>query len=208
MIITTFTSITPSSEITVNLKAVITSAEELTPYENKECFEALCKAGCPNYNSKWACPPYSPSYSEYKKDFSKALLVLFYCHLNQFHYTRAEYMKVKASNAVLKSRMDRLMRVLEAKYAGRTLSNGSCRLCKPCNLKKNRGCKRPTEMRYSLESLGLNVVQICKDHLDHTLLWYVNRKAPRYSSVVSCVLTNSDLSEAEMTIESEISTLG
>lgn len=201
MIKTTFSVNTPTTNIIIDSKAVIINANELKTFQDKEYFDGLCKKGCPNYNSKWTCPPYSPTYSQYAKEFSKALLVLFYCNLNQFYYTRTEYMKVKASNSILKSRMDRLMRELEIKYTGKMLSNGSCRLCKPCNRKNNLPCKKPFDMRYSMEALGLNVDQISQHFLSHRLLWYKNKKAPSYSSVVSCLLTNTDFTESEIRVQ-------
>lgn len=110
-------------------------------------------------------------------------------------------MKVKASNSILKSRLDRLMRELEIKYTGKMLTNGSCRLCKTCNKKNNLPCKKPFEMRYSMEALGLNVAQIAQHFFGHRLLWYKDKKAPSYSSVVSCLLTNEFPTEEEIIFE-------
>jgi len=198
MIKTTFSVNTPTTNIIIDSKAVIIDADKLEAFQDKEYFDGLCKKGCPNYNNKWACPPCSPKYFQNAKGVSTDLLVSFYCNLNQFYYTKTEYMKVKASNSILKSRMDRFMRELEVKYTGKMLSNGSCRLCKPCNRKDNLPCKKPLKMRYSMEALGLNVDQISQHFLSHRLLWYKNKKAPSYSSVVSCLLTNTDFTEDEI----------
>ncbi|WP_066637407.1 DUF2284 domain-containing protein [Desulfolucanica intricata] len=187
---TVFKTKTPSSEILINIKIVQTLSNNLIQYENKNFFNKLCKNGCPNFNHKWSCPPYSPLYSEYSKEYSNAMLVLLFCTLNQFYYIKTEYMKVKASNSILKSKMDKFMRWLEPVFNGKILSNGSCRLCKLCTCKDKTGnCKKPKEMRYSMESVGLDVEKISLHFLNHKFLWYKNKKAPLYSSVVSCLLT-------------------
>lgn len=189
---------TPTTDIIITLHSTIADAKMLKAYEDKYKFETLCANGCPNYNNKWACPPFSPSYSRLSTKYSDVLLVLFNCDLSQFKYTKTEYMKVKASNSILKSQSDRLMRLLEKETSGTILSNGSCRLCKPCNKKEGLNCKRPDEMRYSMESLGLNVEQISKDFFNHKLLWYKDKLAPTYSSVVTCLLSSSCLNEVEL----------
>ena len=199
---TTFSVNTPSAiNITINSKSVIIDSNELIAFQEKEYFDGLCKKVCPNYNYKWSCPPCSPSYSDYKNGFPKALLVLFYCNLDQFHYIKTEYMKVKASNSILRSRLDRLMRELEIKYTGKMLTNGSCRLCKTCNKKNSLPCKKPFEMRYSMEALGLNVDKITQHFFGHRLMWYKDKKAPSYSSAVSCLLTNELPAEEEIIFE-------
>lgn len=198
MLLFNFKHITPSAEIEIHLKATLTKADLLNSYQDKNKFEKLCAEGCPNYGSKWACPPFSPSYSNLSNQYSNALLVLLYCNLSQFNYTKTEYMKIKASNSILKSKSDRLLRYLEEKSLGIMLSNGSCRLCSPCNRKKGLGCKKPMEMRYSMESLGLDVEKISLELLHHQLLWYQNKLAPEYASVVGGVLMNEQISISDL----------
>lgn len=189
---------TPTTSIVITVKAIVVNAELLKTYENKQKFEKLCEIGCPNYNNKWACPPFSPSYTQFSKNYVNALLILQYCNLMQFTYTKTEYIKLKASNSILKSKSDKLMRFLEEEYSGMMLSNGSCRLCKPCSKKSGGLCKKPNKMRYSMEALGLNVEQITEDFFNHKLQWYKNKLVPGYSSVVSCLLSNSQLSINEI----------
>ena len=85
------------------------------------------------------------------------------------------------------------------------LSNGSCRLCKPCGLKREENkCLRPSKVRYSMEATGLNVSDICLTFFNHELLWYKDKLAPRYSSVVSCLLTNDNKDDIHFTLNSLI----
>ncbi|CEO08506.1 DUF2284 domain-containing protein [Paraclostridium sordellii] len=182
---------TPSSDIVINLKAVTCSVTDLCGFEDKPLFNKLCKVGCPNFEKKWSCPPYSPRFTSYSKNYKYALVILMYCNLDQFNYTKTEYMKIKASNSILKTRMDKLMRFLENELDGLMVSNGSCRLCKPCNCKKSLPCKKPNLKRYSMEALGLDVGNISLDIFNHKLLWYKDKIAPKYSTVISCLLLNN-----------------
>lgn len=189
-----YTHSTPTTNIIVALQTAIVDANSLRTYEDKYKFESLCAIGCPNYNKKWACPPLSPTYSNVSEEYSTIILLLLHCNLSQFNHVKTEYMKIKASNSILKSSSDRFMRFLEKRYSGVMLSNGSCRLCNPCNRKKGLECKRPQEVRYSLEALGLNVGAISKEYFNHKLLWYSDKTAPLYSSVLTGLLTNDQIS--------------
>lgn len=182
---------TPTANIEIKLLLNVTNAITLSKYEDKCYFNSLCESGCVNYNKKWSCPPYSPVYSLYARNFEYCILTLFSCDLSQFNYVKTEYMKVKTSNSILKSQSDKLSRYLEDRLLGIMLSNGSCRLCKPCTKKiSSDTCRNPLKLRYSLESLGLNVEKISEEYFNHKLLWYKPRLPPDYSTVVSGVLTN------------------
>lgn len=185
---------TPSSLITIHAKSIVVPAKDLLSYENKHVFDRLCRIGCVNFNKKWSCPPYSPSYSKLSDGYSNLLLILLYSYLDQFDYIQNKYTKVRAGNVILKSLAERSLRHLEKIFDGIMISNGSCRLCRPCTLKLGKTeCKRPEKMRYSMESLGLNVIKISTDYFDHKLLWYRKKEVPLYTSVVSGLLTNSDI---------------
>jgi len=182
---------TPSSLISINAKSLVVPAKTLCGFEDKYKFDKLCEIGCPNFNSKWSCPPHSPAYSELSARYSNILLILLYCNLEQFRYIKNGYTAVRAGNVILKSIAERFLRSLEKSFDGIMISNGSCRLCRPCTRKTNLGkCKRMTEMRFSMESLGLNVIKISSDLFNHKLLWYKNKTIPAYTSVISGLLTN------------------
>lgn len=189
---------TPSAEILIRVKIKAIKSSELLPYENKTVFEKLCSA-CPTYGKKWSCPPYSPSYSNIgPTEYPYALLVLFQCDLDQFRYVKTEYTKIKAADSILKSRLDRFMRNLEASIGGRMLSNGTCRLCRPCSGKSGLACKKPEMMRFSMEALGLDVGRITADILGHSLLWYKDGKAPEYLSAAACLLMKEPYQEHDL----------
>lgn len=198
MVQTSFINSTPSAEISVRVKASVIESRRLTEYEDRKEIGKLCEA-CPAYGGKWSCPPYSPAFSGYAlEEYPYAALVLFWCDLDQFRYTKTEYIRIRAANTIMKSRMDRLMRGLEQSAGGVMIANGNCRLCNPCSKKKGEPCKKPERMRFSMEALGLNVGRITADVFGHELLWYKDKKAPRYLSAVACLLLKEKPDEAAL----------
>lgn len=104
-----------------------------------------------------------------------------YDHLHTFH-------RVKASNSVLKSIIDRELRNIRKKgyiVAG----SGSCRACKICGAKTKIPCKKPSRRLYSLEALGVDVDFLVKECFGFHLQWYIpNKESPRYNCVVGAYL--------------------
>ncbi len=195
MIALSFMNKTPSADIIIDMKAIPIDSSMLLKYTDKSRFEELCKTGCPNYGQKWSCPPYSSDISLYLARYPYAVLFLMWCDLDQFNYTKTEYMRVRAANSILKSRMDRILDKFQGELQGKAISNGSCKLCKPCCKKLEKPCKKPDKIKYSLESLGLDVGSISRDFFNHSLLWYQDKKAPAYTSVLSAYLMKEEISQ-------------
>jgi len=155
---------------------------------NKRLFEDMCKRGCPNYNKKYSCPPFSPEFKAFVKNYDALLVLLFAIELNQFNtFDYNDYHKVRISNAVMKPKIEKVMRNLESRYDSFFLGTGSCRLCKPCQLKTRKPCKYPDKRRYSLEALGVDCDFLSKKLFELPLLWYKEKMAPPYTCVI-CAL--------------------
>lgn len=194
-----FITETPSAKISVCLKYTEIPSDGLFAYKNTCTSEKRCEQGCPNYNNKWSCPPHSPKYSAISKNYNNAYIFIFYCYLEQFSYIKIPYMKIQASNSILRSKSDKIMRQLEKELDGKILTDGSCHLCRSCSCKtKESTCKKPSQMRYSMESVGLNVEKIAMDFFSHELLRYSKNTSPQYSSVVITILTNKTIDEDQV----------
>ena len=152
---------------------------------DKALFFNMCKGGCRNFNNKYSCPPCSPHFLQYTKNYKHLLVVLLKINLDQLNYK--EYHKLRVGNAVIKPRIEKLMRSLEKNFDSKFLSTGACRLCKTCQKKLGKPCKRPKQMRFSLESVGVDCNKLVEDVFGFPLLWYKNKKAPEYTSVVSAL---------------------
>ena len=180
---------TQSATIECSIDLTETKSEQLIKYEEKKKFDLLCKNGCPNYNKKWSCPPLSPSYSNFVSEYENIIIVVFSTKLDQFHYIKNDYLKVKAANTIMKSRIDKVLRsfVSNDRYY---ISTGSCRMCKPCKRKLNQPCAHPGEMTFSFEALGINVSEMVSDLFDFELKWYKKNSLPEYTSVVAGIKYN------------------
>jgi predicted metal-binding protein len=196
---------TPKHSITINCYYDFINKNKIKV--DKKCFENLCKKGCPNYNKKYSCPPRTPDFYNYIRDYEQLFVLMFSINLNQFSNTSyLDYHKVRLANAVMKSRIDKLVWELEKVSNSKFLSTGSCRLCRSCQLKKGKPCKSPLKMRYSLEALGVDCNDLAKKLFNKPLLWYKDKKIPEYTSVI-CALPIKDKSSIIKEAESLLSSL-
>lgn len=188
----------PPVEIVINVKALITTKASLNKYENKDKFFGLCKDGCKNFGKNWSCPPFSPSYGKLVERYKNVLIVLYYSRLDQFGHIKSKDKLISDSHYILKSEIDKMMYSLEVAYDGVSILNGHCWLCDICACEESHSCKKPHQMRYSMESLGLDVEDISFDFFQHKIAWYLNDELPEHSTILSCFLTNNELNESCM----------
>jgi predicted metal-binding protein len=193
-----FTAAIPPVKLLINVKAITTESKNFLAYEQKEELARLCREGCPDYNTSWSCPPHSPAFSHFAESYPYALLVLYHCSMDQFDHVESSK-RMRASNTSLRLTLEKHLRSLENYHHGRMLSSGICRLCTRCSCADKAGpCRRPKEMRYSMESLGLNVAQITEDFLNHSLAWNKEGSLPQYSSSVACLLAKHPVDAGEL----------
>jgi len=158
-------------------------------------FSALCQTGCKNFGKKYSCPPKSPSFEILSRDYKYLVVNAF-----KIPYTelKKEYNSVRMANVVSKSLQRKIFDITAQELKGKNyrfliLENGSCRLCKVCNLQKNEPCKYPDKMRFSLEATGVDVNDLVLKCYGFLLQWYYKGKKdkfPEYQCVVSAILTN------------------
>ena len=158
-------------------------------YLDKKTYDMLCETGCPNYRNKWSCPPYAPCYTDFVIPYKYIDVVMLQIRMQEFDYIKQDYLKIKAANSVLKSRIDKALR-LSKNSEEFYISTGSCRLCKPCKRKLNENCAHPKERTYSFEALGINVSALTLDLFETELQWYKKKNLPGYTCVVGGLLTN------------------
>lgn len=187
---------TTSSGIqTINMEICSILIRDILACAETEKIRRLCKEGCVNYGKKWSCPPFSSQFSDIVADWKvdKGIVIVGNICLDDMKYIKNPYQQVKAANMILKSRCERMARYIESRTDGYSLLSGSCNLCKPCEKKKGRPCKRPEKMRYSLESSGLNVQSLLEENCGYKLMWYEKGMELQYTSVVTMVLINSEI---------------
>jgi predicted metal-binding protein len=187
----TITVNTPRHKLDVECYFDFVSASEISV--QKELFSAMCKQGCSNFGKKYSCPPLSPDFNHYVKN-NKLLVLLLKTDLSQLSAYKP-YHRLRVANAVLKSRIEKIMRSLEENTDTKFLGTGACRLCKPCHRKKGLPCNHPDKMRYSLESLGVDCNKLAKDLFGIPLQWYKSKTCPEYTCVMCAIPLKNKTSE-------------
>jgi len=183
---------TSGAIIRYSLDIFVCAPNDCLKYVDVEKFSALCKIGCPNYDRKWSCPPFAPTFTDFVSGWNKLFILFLRTEMSQFAYIKNDYLKIKAANSILKSRADKFLRYLAATY-GRYISTGSCRLCKPCKRKMGLLCAHWELMTYSFEAMGVDVSKLVCELFQKPLLWYKPCCLPEYTSVVCGLLTNVEI---------------
>ena len=108
-----------------------------------------CKYGCPDYDTRLTCPPYSPTPTE-----TRALLR---------EYKRALLFRMKPDKGKMMKSLANLERkiFLEDHPKALAFSGGSCNLCRVCNVQSHT-CRKPEIARPSMEACGIDVFETVK----------------------------------------------
>jgi predicted metal-binding protein len=118
-----------------------------------------CMFGCPNYGSKAACPPQTPSVSECERFFEEySSAVVFHIRV-QFDdpEDRFDWYKDMALKLVELERQVFLAGFERALF----LLFGGCQLCEECTVKRSQ-CKQPRLARPSAEGMAVDVYSTVK----------------------------------------------
>ena len=118
-----------------------------------------CMFGCPNYGSKAACPPQTPSVSEcerFFKEYSSAVVfhirVQFDDPEDRFNWYKDMALKlVELERQVFLAGFERALFLLF----------GGCQLCEECTAKRSQ-CKQPRLARPSAEGMAVDVYSTVK----------------------------------------------
>lgn len=191
---------TPSAKLVYTINLFEINPRELDLLVNKRKFDEMCKEGCANYCNKWSCPPYAPSYQDFSHDWKYIYLMFAQIELDQFEYIKNDYLKIKAANSILKSRIDKYLLHMSSE-GGKHISTGSCRLCKPCRRKLDLPCAKPNKMTYSFEAMGMDVNALIMKCFDSRLQWYKRHCLPEYTAVVCGLLSKDCLSYSDLQSE-------
>ena len=108
-----------------NLKAIVCENKDLIKFMNRDYFLNLCKTGCPNFNTNWSCPPNSPRFDEFVKDYKNSLLV----ELTSEVEDGEEFMEAYAEN---RNTLEALLSKMQIDFECLKTSCGSCNICERC----------------------------------------------------------------------------
>ncbi len=155
----------------------------ISKYVRPEEFILQCKA-CPNYGKLWSCPPYDFDVMGFWKRYKKLKLVAYKIISDD----NGE--KMRLSMEAARKRLDGELEREETQLpGGLRLAAGCCGLCPSCSRPEGKPCRHPDMMRYSMESLGADVVNSLKELLGLELQWMSKDRIPEYMVLAGGMLT-------------------
>ena len=168
---------------TVTLKKEIPTEVFIRDFVDIPRFRECCSK-CPGYGKRWACPPYDFDSMEIWRSCSSVLL-----YAKKLCIPAEERGRIyspdelkRAYNSLLAPVRAELMEelyALEREHPGsRALSAGGCEVCRECTRGAGKPCARPDLMRYSVESLGGDVLKCIGTFLGESVEWAGDGRLP------------------------------
>lgn len=170
------------------LKAIVCENKDLIKFMNRDYFLNLCKSGCPNYNTNWSCPPNSPRFDEYSADYDKSLLVEVTSEVKDDE----EFMEAYIQN---RNTLEDLLSKMQIDFECIKTACGSCNLCKRCAFLDNKNCYYPEKMRYSMESMGMDLQRMSEEIFNHKLTWNGKKEQSTTCTSIGSILFNGTFLE-------------
>ena len=144
---------------------------------------------CKNYGQIWSCPPHDFVIEKYLTEFKYAYIISIKIDISK---CETQDKSIKLFHAKRK-RFNISLLELEKKITGtKVLYSGECHFCKSCSRKQNLPCIDKSKIRYSLESLGLKVSDICENILHEKLQWQKDKKIDHLFSI-GAVLSKTEI---------------
>ncbi|GAA0713835.1 hypothetical protein GCM10008904_28590 [Paraclostridium ghonii] len=171
----------------INLKANICKNTLLNKYMDFDYFTGLCKDGCPYYDLSYTCPPNSPKFTEYTKNYEYSLVIVMYMNIDSHN-------SIETVHPYLRRVLSDLLIPLEKKFNGLLSDGGRCRYCNKCAYVENLPCRYPDKIRFSMEAMGIDLDKVCKDILNHSILWNENNENS-YCTVLGSINFNGNFNE-------------
>lgn len=150
-----------------------------------EKFLGYCKA-CPNYSTRWACPPFAFDPMEIWRKYRTLRLYARVLVPEPGAETGAVLEGMKREKQVL---LKELLTLEKTVPGSLVLSAGSCDICGTCVRQEGTPCRHPEKLRYSIEALGGDVAGTAERYLHRPLLWIRDGRLPAYLTLVGGLLT-------------------
>jgi len=141
---------------------------------------------CPHVGRNLACPPHSPSFREAVGGAVSARVILVRAPLASL---AALPPGEGAREGFRRARRLLVAELLAERARGRTvLGSGPCLACDPCAARAGSlSCARPEERLYSLESTGVDVLELVRACFGLELEWAREGRQPDFVSAVGAV---------------------
>lgn len=174
-------------------EATIQADEFIRHYRDVERIRQYCLQ-CPGYGKKWNCPPFDFDPRTCSEGFKTVKLIGTIIEFDE--ETRAACTTAEQSTAIGKQAMEEVWKTLlpqlyemERNSPGSRCFTFRCSLCpEGCTRPEGKPCRHPEKMRYSLESVGFDVVAITRDLLGIELEWSTDGSLPRHLTLVTAIM--------------------
>ena len=163
-------------------------------YRDVERFEAFCKQ-CPGYGKTWSCPPFGFDPTTVSDGFKTVTLMGTTIEFDE--ETRAACTSAEQSSAVGREAMEQVWVMLlprlykmERDKSGSRCFTFRCSLCpEGCTRPEGKPCRHPDKMRYSLESVGFDIIAMARDLLGIDLEWSSDGTLPKHLSLITALFS-------------------
>ena len=163
-------------------------------YVDVEKYLQYCNE-CGAQTKNWSCPPFDFDPNDVWKSYKKMKLILYKIEFDEevlnhdfkeneldFYLMRLFRIKIKLMSEIYNMENENAL----------GLYFSACNLCPRCTREFGMPCKMPHKMRYSIESLGGNVVDMVEEVFDIKPLWIKDGKLPEYLIFVGGLLYNEE----------------
>jgi predicted metal-binding protein len=180
---------------TVTSKETIISADEfISRYRDVERIRQFCLQ-CPGYGKAWNCPPFDFDPRTVSDGFRTVRFIATIIEFDE--QTRAACTSPEQAVEVGRQAMDEVWQSLlprlyemERETTGSRVFTFRCVLCpEGCTRPQGKPCRRPEQMRHSLESVGFDIEAMARDLLGITLEWSADGSLAKHITLVTALFS-------------------
>lgn len=178
---------------TISRKEVSLAADEfISRYRDVERIRAFCEQ-CPSFGKVWSCPPFDFDARTVSDGFKTVTLMATTIEFDE--QTRAACKTAEHALATSREAMEQVWKALlprlyemERETLGSRCFSFRCSLCpEGCSRPEGKPCRHPDKMRYSLESVGFDIVAMTHELLDIDLEWSNDGNLPKHLTLVTAL---------------------
>ena len=177
-------------------KVTIDADDFISRYRDVERIRTFCEQ-CPSYGKVWTCPPFDFDARTISDGFKTVTLMATIIEFDEL--TRAACKTVDQALAIGREAMDQVWQSLlprlykmEREAPGSRCFSFRCLLCpEGCTRPDGKPCRHPDKMRYSLESVGFDLVAMTHDLLGTDLEWSTDGSLSKTITLVTALFKKS-----------------
>ncbi len=162
----------------------------LSDINHHKKYKTACKA-CKQHGINLACPPFSPTFHSYTEGIESARVICLRLPLEYFSGELLQDSYQLCFNKVREFLVDELSTSREAGYT--IAGAGPCLACERCAAEEGVSeCSKPDQRIFSLESLGVNLMELAKQCFGINLEWSRENHTAHFVCAMGAVFFHGD----------------